>query len=642
MPRFSLVANWLIVCLALGLASASAQTVLPVTPQTQALDRCHKLVVTRWAEAEAAAREVLVASGTTPDQRLAATACLAVAQILSGQREAGSTSVDEAKALLAAPGLTAQGRLDGQLRLPASLLRLGRVDEALAMQEQVLLAARELGIVPVQIESLRFMAQVRATEFDDPEGALPYFRQAYALHRAMVGASGNVNPPLSYDLGYTLLLLGKHDEADALFVEAGDAAASIPELTGMEDRIASHRAEILRVRGDAGAAEPRLLQALDRQRAGGDLPGEVTTLYRLARARLDLGRAQDALAPARESLAVAERLGDSGETRQALETLADVHTALGQHDVAAGYAKREREMGRTLEREATARRLARMQAQAADSDFTPAAAVSRADEARGALLRNVAIVALAVLALSATLLLLRARRRQRRLEAASVIDPLTRLPVRREASRRIEALEAEAATRAALLLIVIDRFGTINDRFGRAVGDRVLVAVADCLRQSCDPGDMVARWGGSEFVVLRGDTEREAAFALAAHLRAQLERLQVEDDAGAPLSLSLSIGVSSLPLFPGPSHGRQDALRAADRAVRVAGRLGGNAWVGLWGVVPGIEAVHALGDIPSALANGWFDTGSNARVDLSKEWAAADGVNGHSSRDTDDDPLAAV
>lgn len=604
--------------LALGAAvPVVAQTVLPVEPQVQALDRCNKMVVTRPPDAEAAAREVLAASGTTPDQRLAATTCMAVAQLLSGQGDAGAAALDQALALLDARGVTPMGRLDGQMRLASMLVRLDRLDEALAMQEEVLVAARERGIVPMQVESLRFMAVIRAGEFDDPEGALPYFRQAHDLHRVLVGATGAPHPPLSYDLGYTLMLLGQYDEADAMFAEASSGITGMPEMAGMDDRIASHRAEILRLRGDPGAAEPRLAAALARQRASGDRVGEAATLQRLSRAMLDLGRAEEALAPARESLATAEQGNFTAEVRDALYALADIHAALGQHEAAAGHGARAREVGRGLDREAASRRLAGMQA-LATSELAPEAVAGRLDEARKAMLRNVAIGVLVLLALVALLLLARARRRQRRLEAVGFTDAQTGLPDRRGATRRLEALAADPGTaRSALLLIGVDRFKGTGGRIGHDAGDRALLAVARCLRESCDASDLIARWGGEEFLVLREDTSQEAAFALAAHLRARVADLQLDDGAGMSLSLSVSIGAAPLPLFPAADGGWQDAMLAADRALYVAKRAGHDAWVGLWGVAPGIAPARVLADVQAALAEGWVVVGGNRPMDWS-------------------------
>ena len=604
----------------LAAAPAMAQTVLPMAPQAADLARCGRLVTTHPAEAEVVARAVLGAPAVTADQRLSATACLGMAQAVSGQAQAAAATLDEAGPLLDAPGVSPIGRLEAQMRLAAVLARLDRSDEALEMQEQVLAGAREHGIVPIQIEALRFMAQVRSTQFDDPEGALPYFQQAYDLHRVLAKTTRTPHPPLSYDLAYTLFLLGRYPQADAVFAEAAAGASAFPELAGMSDRIASHRAEIARLNGDAAAAEPQLAAVAARQRSASDLVGEAVTLQRLANARVDLGRAQEALAPATQALEAAEHGNLTAEIRESLEALARVHDALGQPAVAAGYAARARAMVRSQDRQRTARQLARMQAQAASSDLSAEAVAVQIDQARATLLRNIALGALVVLVPLVAFLLLRARRRQRRLEALSVTDPLTGLPDRRGASERLDALHA-GSPRAAVLLVDVDHFKAVNDRFGHDGGDRVLAQVARCLREACDAGDLVARWGGEEFLVLREDTSQEAAFALAAHLRAQIESLKVESAAGEPQQLSVSIGVVPLPLFPAGA-GWQEAVRAADRALYAAKHSGRNAWVGLWGVAEGVDAGRALADVQAALAEGWFEVGGNRPTDWSGAWVA--------------------
>ena len=77
-------------------------------------------------------------------------------------------------------------------------------------------------------------------------------------------------------------------------------------------------------------------------------------------------------------------------------------------------------------------------------------------------------------------------------------DPLTGLPNRRAFE---EAFAAKRGGRLCLALCDVDRFKRINDEFGHGVGDRVLTAIADTLRVSCD-GQVVARHGGEEFAVL--------------------------------------------------------------------------------------------------------------------------------------------
>jgi diguanylate cyclase len=79
-------------------------------------------------------------------------------------------------------------------------------------------------------------------------------------------------------------------------------------------------------------------------------------------------------------------------------------------------------------------------------------------------------------------------------------DPLTRLPNRRAFEEQLEAFR-EAGTRVSLAICDIDNFKRVNDRYGHPVGDRVIKAVARTLRDHC-AGNMVARIGGEEFVVL--------------------------------------------------------------------------------------------------------------------------------------------
>jgi diguanylate cyclase len=79
-------------------------------------------------------------------------------------------------------------------------------------------------------------------------------------------------------------------------------------------------------------------------------------------------------------------------------------------------------------------------------------------------------------------------------------DPLTRLPNRRAFEEKLKAFEAAGAA-VSLAICDIDHFKRINDKYGHPVGDRVIRVVADTLRDNC-AGNMVARIGGEEFVIL--------------------------------------------------------------------------------------------------------------------------------------------
>lgn len=128
----------------------------------------------------------------------------------------------------------------------------------------------------------------------------------------------------------------------------------------------------------------------------------------------------------------------------------------------------------------------------------------------------------------------------------SIIDELTELPGRRSFFDR-GAFLLERNYRAqqpfGLLLVDIADFRTINDRWGHAVGDRVLMKVARALRDQGHDGDMVAHLGGDEFAVLFCETSSSEVDGFVANLRQRLEMLDIEGVVGK-LELIISTGIS--------------------------------------------------------------------------------------------------
>ena len=131
---------------------------------------------------------------------------------------------------------------------------------------------------------------------------------------------------------------------------------------------------------------------------------------------------------------------------------------------------------------------------------------------------------------------------------AAVTDPLTGLYNRRYALAHLERLARAARAERrqfAMMVLDIDHFKAFNDSYGHAVGDRVLQGVADRLRESLRPQDLVARIGGEEFLVAMPDTGPEEARMAAERLReiiggtAFLARAE-----GPALTVTMSIGVA--------------------------------------------------------------------------------------------------
>lgn len=104
--------------------------------------------------------------------------------------------------------------------------------------------------------------------------------------------------------------------------------------------------------------------------------------------------------------------------------------------------------------------------------------------------------------------------------------------------------ECERAQRFRLPLAIIamdvDDFKPINDRYGHGVGDQTLMWVVECLQSCTRPEDLLARWGGDEFVLVLPKTSLDIAKALAETLRQKLRSRQQRDD----LEVTLSLGVA--------------------------------------------------------------------------------------------------
>ena len=153
-------------------------------------------------------------------------------------------------------------------------------------------------------------------------------------------------------------------------------------------------------------------------------------------------------------------------------------------------------------------------------------------------------------------------------------DALTGLANRRHFHSALERAFDAAGDRARLALVVldVDHFKHINDRFGHPVGDKVLAAVGATLRRELRKNDLPARIGGEEFAVMLPHADANEAVEVAERLRRALEALRIEDD-GASIPVTASFGVA----MGSDSDESADALYArADASLYEAKRSGRN------------------------------------------------------------------
>jgi diguanylate cyclase (GGDEF)-like protein len=97
----------------------------------------------------------------------------------------------------------------------------------------------------------------------------------------------------------------------------------------------------------------------------------------------------------------------------------------------------------------------------------------------------------------------------------------------------------------SVLLLDIDHFKAVNDRYGHAAGDEALRAVALVLRNSVRPGDVVARYGGEEFAILLPGTDLSGGFAIAERVRTGIEVHAIQY-ADRQFFITASVGVASV------------------------------------------------------------------------------------------------
>lgn len=162
------------------------------------------------------------------------------------------------------------------------------------------------------------------------------------------------------------------------------------------------------------------------------------------------------------------------------------------------------------------------------------------------------------------------------LDRLSKQDPLTELLNRRGMSAQIEremSLAQRVGTPFGLLLLDIDLFKDINDKFGHAVGDQAILAVANLIRTTIRPYDSAARWGGDEFLILLAQADASSLQGLGERILQKVrETCQVGDEASGEAQLSISVGGY---LYQ-PGEDFVSLLQKADKALYAAKNAGRN------------------------------------------------------------------
>jgi diguanylate cyclase (GGDEF)-like protein len=156
-------------------------------------------------------------------------------------------------------------------------------------------------------------------------------------------------------------------------------------------------------------------------------------------------------------------------------------------------------------------------------------------------------------------------------------DMLTGIFNRRHFFEQAERIRADTTQRGEPLFLLafdIDHFKKINDRFGHRQGDEALIAVARIAEQALPPGNLIARFGGEEFVILLRDHRFAAACVVAEQIRAAVAAHRIPDgEDGFSLTISISIGLAPI---EDETTSLDQLIDRADQALYAAKRAGRN------------------------------------------------------------------
>jgi two-component system cell cycle response regulator len=152
------------------------------------------------------------------------------------------------------------------------------------------------------------------------------------------------------------------------------------------------------------------------------------------------------------------------------------------------------------------------------------------------------------------------------------VDPLTGLYNRRYLDKHLHTLfSAGGDTDVSLLMVDIDHFKSINDRFGHIFGDSIIRVISSVLVSNTRSFDTVSRYGGEEFAILLPGTNVKEAVQIADRLLVEVRSLPSRIESSEQLTLSISIGVTSKTI---ESQSPASLLHAADMALYKAKCLG--------------------------------------------------------------------
>lgn len=574
------------------------------------IERCEMM---EYADPEGALR--IVEHGLSLDaprsaaQRGLLLACRAWSQIQLGRLDEARELTLEIEALAGQDG-SADDRVGLLIRLSQLHFRGGDGISALETVERAQQLAEAEALVEVLPPILGNIA-IYLTEAGQFDAAIAHFERLLAMAEADGTEPGRL-VPVRFNLARALMLDGRYGDAIE-HLEWLIPAMSDPREAPRQASAMSMLGFALGKLGETERSDDMMAraEALHQQF---DNPGELSVLRKdQAELALDRGKLELAEGYGREALDLARQIQYERSVLDALSLLVDILEQGGQYEEALAlhreFAERKQGLLETSQRSRLNTLEARlgMQQQARELDeLRQAAELRELRLAEESFRRRVAWTALIAVVIAAIGLSIWQRANQQRLLRISRTDPLTGLANRRFLTLQMQS-QGETVQRGALLLLDLDHFKSINDRYGHDVGDQVLLEVSALIDDLADAhGALCGRWGGEEFALFLPEATDAATESLAEALRSGIDGLEIRNETGEHISVTASLGfapIRGLQLDSGQEVW-EPALKAADLLLYRAKDAGRNCGFGAW-PAEGSGAINPLA-LGEALEAGRF------------------------------------
>jgi diguanylate cyclase (GGDEF)-like protein len=539
---------------------------------------------------------ILARSSTDDDQQVQALVCLGQAQATLGNPVDAQATVSRISDLVSSRSTVSETVALALGQAGGILQTIGQAQRAAALYQQSHDLVHDSGSPRAKAIALFNLAGLHAGAMNDPQTGDDYFRQGLEIAEE----AGAATSFMFFNYGLNLGRIGRDDQAVEALTRAEELAVAEGQQ-GVLLRSQSARSEILFRKGLEGDAHRLLQRVVEGQRSLPDAQGEVASLRRLSVMELEAGNVQAALAAIERSMDLAAS-GNYPEDRiEAMKQASKVYLAAGRvsdamrisderHglEIAALTSQNLQSIAglqAQLAGQASAQDLERLQYQNQIQKLT----IERSDY-----WRNMAIAFLALVIVVGILFAISQRRIHSRLRHLSATDPLTGLSNRRIGTARLSGLRCSPDGRNVLLLLDADNFKSVNDVHGHLVGDEVLIELANRLKALCRSDDVVARWGGEEFLIACCQPDLAHAERFAERLRRAVSEAPILIGT-LSIDVSLSIGFAPMPFHPNGSADWHETLAFADQALYAAKESGRDAWAGLWGEGAAPENTASMG-----------------------------------------------